>query len=88
MLLVQNRKGDFHAPVKVTLHPVGGSEKNVGLTVVMKEKYARVLEITVDDRDDANPLRQARHARSETAHTPDDQIDLDARPVGKDRAPR
>jgi len=82
MLFIQNRKRDFDAAVKVSLHPVGGSKKNTSAAVIVKEEDSRVFEIAVDDRNDANPLREARHSRLQAAHAPHDQIDHDARLAG------
>ena len=38
MLFIQNRKSDFDAAVKVSLHPVGGSKKNASAAVIVKKK--------------------------------------------------
>ena len=37
-----------------------------------------MLEVLVDDADDADILRDARHARAQAARAPDDQIDPNA----------
>ena len=42
-----------------------------------------MFEIAVDDRNDANPLREARHLWPQAAHAPHEQVDLDARLAGE-----
>ena len=61
-LRVFDRGDQLDAAVEVARHQVGGADQHAGLVAALEGVDARVLEEAADDRDDADVLRDPRHA--------------------------
>src|SRR5882724_10716883 len=72
---VQDREGGLDAAVEVAGHPVGRGQEVLRLSAVLEVVDARVLEIAVHDRDDADVLGEVRDLRAQAADAADDEID-------------
>ena len=70
-----DREHDLDAAAEVAGHPVGRGEEDLGLVAVLEVGDPRVLEVLVDDADDADVVRDAGHARPQAADAADDQVD-------------
>src|SRR5215470_13814062 len=73
---VEHRESDLDAAEEIALHPVGAGQIDVAGALEMIDTM--VLEKASDDGAHADVLRHAGYARSQRAHTPNDQIDLHA----------
>src|SRR5687768_16769516 len=64
--------------MKVSRHPIGRAEPHFNALGTTEGEDAAMLEKTVDDTGDADVIRDARKARSQTANAANQKIDLDA----------
>ncbi len=71
-------KHQLDAAAKVAWHPVCGGQEDLGLAVIQEVCDPRVLEVLVEDTDDADVFRDPGNARSKAADAADHQVDLDA----------
>src|SRR6267142_4255469 len=79
---IQHRECDLDAAVEVARHPVCGGEQVFRVLTVLEVENPRVLEVAVDDGDDADPRREPRHRGAQATHTAHDQVDPYARLAG------
>ena len=54
ILLIQNRKQQLYPPLKIAGHPVSAGKIPFRITAVFKIEYPAVLQIAVDNTDDAD----------------------------------
>src|SRR5438309_6212177 len=76
---VFQRKHDFHTLVEIAGHPVGAAEIDLFLAAVGEMENATVLEKAAHNAAHANTVTNPAHAGTESAHAPDDQIDIHSR---------
>ncbi len=62
-ILLLDREHQFHSPVQVPRHPVGAREIHLGISSVIKDECPAVLEIAVENGNDANVVAQFRELR-------------------------
>ena len=82
MLTVFNRHDRLDALFKVSMHPVGRSDKEFTtkriFLPIAKVKNPRMLKEAANDRDHSDCRTCLRHAGSEDAKAANDQVDLNA----------
>src|SRR5215207_4169462 len=76
MVSLAQGEGRLHAPVQVALHEVGATEVDLLVVPVGEGEDARVLQKTSHQRDHADVLANALHARPQAADTAHDQVYL------------
>ena len=76
---VLDRREQLDARVEVARHEVGRADPVAALVAALEAVDARVLEEAADDRDHADVLRHARHARAQAADAAHVQVHLHAR---------
>src|SRR3989442_6227866 len=79
---IQHRERDLDAAVEVAGHPVRGGEQVFRVLTVLEVEDPRVLEVTVDDGDDADPRREPGHRGAQATRAAHDQVDPYARLAG------
>ena len=81
-----DRHGHLDAVVEVARHQVRGGDVDGLLALALEGVDARVLEQAPDDRDHADVLRDARHARAQAADAAHVQLHAHARAARRHRA--
>ena len=76
MLLIEHWESDLDAVIEISPHPIGRGEEIFRLAVVVKVKYPRVFEVTVNYGHDSYMLGNSRQSGSQAAHAANDQVDL------------
>src|SRR5439155_760081 len=79
---VQHRERDLDAAIEVAGHPVRGGEQVFRVLTVLEVEDPRVLEVAVDDGDDADPRREPGHRGAQATRAAHDQVDPYARLAG------